>query len=71
MQGMKETEKANFGGGNTAWEEASIGKFATSETRLVEVLEYTCRTAGGKKVDTEDELFPSLQTDKNADHTVS
>jgi len=32
----------NFGGGNTAWEEKSLGTYATSEARLVELLEKTC-----------------------------
>lgn len=33
----------NFGGGNTAWEEKSLGQYATSETRLVEIIEKTSR----------------------------
>lgn len=36
------TKGHNFGGGNTAWEEKSLGTYATSETRLVEILENTC-----------------------------
>ena len=34
---MKDTEKRNFGGGNTAWEEKTLGSYLTSETRLEEV----------------------------------
>jgi len=33
----------NFGGGNTAWEEKSLGTYATSETRLVEILEKAAK----------------------------
>jgi hypothetical protein len=29
LRGMKETAQSNFGGGNTDWEERSIGKFIT------------------------------------------
>lgn len=36
------TEKSNFGGGNTAWEERALGSWATSETRLVEIMEGLC-----------------------------
>jgi len=39
---MKRTRKQNFGGGNTKWEEKSLGKWATSETRLLEVIENAC-----------------------------
>ncbi|KHN71599.1 Cysteine-rich with EGF-like domain protein 2 [Toxocara canis] len=41
--GLKKTENRHFGGGNTAWEEKNLGKFAKSETRLVEVMEYLCK----------------------------
>ncbi|MFH4973913.1 hypothetical protein AB6A40_000622 [Gnathostoma spinigerum] len=41
--GMKKTENQHFGGGNTEWEEKKLGRFATSETRLVEVMEYICK----------------------------
>uniref|UniRef100_A0A914DWQ0 protein disulfide-isomerase n=1 Tax=Acrobeloides nanus TaxID=290746 RepID=A0A914DWQ0_9BILA len=41
--GMKKTEKQHFAGGNTDWEERKLGKFATSETRFVESMEYTCK----------------------------
>uniref|UniRef100_A0A914VQM4 DUF3456 domain-containing protein n=1 Tax=Plectus sambesii TaxID=2011161 RepID=A0A914VQM4_9BILA len=33
----------HFAGGNTDWEERNLGKFAKSETRLVEVMEHVCR----------------------------
>ena len=35
-------KKSNFGGGNTKWEEKKLGKWATSETRLLEVIENAC-----------------------------
>ncbi|XP_033744502.1 cysteine-rich with EGF-like domain protein 2-B isoform X2 [Pecten maximus] len=41
-KGLKKTAKSNFGGGNTKWEESRLGSFATSETRLVEVVEGLC-----------------------------
>uniref|UniRef100_A0A7E5A1N7 Cysteine-rich with EGF-like domain protein 2 n=1 Tax=Panagrellus redivivus TaxID=6233 RepID=A0A7E5A1N7_PANRE len=41
--GMKKTEKQHFAGGNTDWEERKLGKFATSETRFIEVLEHACK----------------------------
>jgi len=39
------TKGQNYGGGNTAWEERSLGRgtYATSETRLVEILEKTAK----------------------------
>ena len=39
---LEKTEKANFGGGNTKWEEKSLGKWKTSETRLLEIIENAC-----------------------------
>ncbi|KAK6178706.1 hypothetical protein SNE40_011228 [Patella caerulea] len=47
FKGMKETAKSNYGGGNTNWEEKSLGSYAKSEIRLVEVMEYLCK--GGDK----------------------
>ncbi|XP_031570550.1 cysteine-rich with EGF-like domain protein 2 isoform X2 [Actinia tenebrosa] len=44
-KGMEKTVKANFGGGNTAWEERKLGSYATSETRLVEILEGLCESS--------------------------
>uniref|UniRef100_A0A158R4S4 Cysteine-rich with EGF-like domain protein 2 n=1 Tax=Syphacia muris TaxID=451379 RepID=A0A158R4S4_9BILA len=41
--GLKKTERQHFAGGNTEWEERKLGKFAKSETRLVEVLEHLCK----------------------------
>ncbi|EDO45427.1 predicted protein [Nematostella vectensis] len=41
-QGMEKTVKANFGGGNTDWEERKLGSYARSETRLVEIVESLC-----------------------------
>ena len=29
LQGLKDTEQSNFGGGNTAWEEKALGNYAT------------------------------------------
>jgi len=42
---LEKTARQNYGGGNTAWEEKSLGSYAKSETRLVEIIEKTC----GKK----------------------
>ena len=56
-QGFKKTNGSNFGGGNTAWEEKSLGTYASrsvllavcighprpaSETRLLEILDGVC-----------------------------
>lgn len=41
-RGMETTEKATFEGGDTAWEEANLGRYATSEIRLVEIQEKIC-----------------------------
>ncbi|CAD5221920.1 unnamed protein product [Bursaphelenchus okinawaensis] len=40
--GLKKTENQHFAGGNTDWEERKLGKFKTSETRFVEIMEYVC-----------------------------
>lgn len=42
------TEKSNFGGGNTAWEERALGSWATSETRLVEIMEGLCEDSASE-----------------------
>ncbi|KAK3608314.1 hypothetical protein CHS0354_030765 [Potamilus streckersoni] len=44
-EGIRKTSKSNFGGGNTHWEEKSLGSYATSETRLVEIMEGLCEHA--------------------------
>lgn len=67
-QGLRETEKLNLGGGDTAWEEKQGFKYGKSETRFVEVIDYTCRVNGKKAESIEDNMFPSLLTDKDADH---
>ncbi|XP_066111036.1 protein disulfide isomerase CRELD2 [Saccopteryx bilineata] len=41
-QGMVDTAKKNFGGGNTAWEEKSLSKYEFSEVRLLEIMEGLC-----------------------------
>ncbi|KAJ6666449.1 hypothetical protein lerEdw1_000724 [Lerista edwardsae] len=41
-QGLSDTAKKNFGGGNTAWEEKTLSKYETSEIRLVEIIENLC-----------------------------
>ncbi|KAF6118132.1 cysteine rich with EGF like domains 2 [Phyllostomus discolor] len=41
-QGMVDTAKKNFGGGNTAWEEKSLSKYEFSEVRLLEIVEGLC-----------------------------
>lgn len=44
QEGLEKTKKSNFGGGNTRWEEKSLGTWAHSETRLVEIWEnYLCK----------------------------
>ncbi|KAL7986259.1 hypothetical protein Chor_011425, partial [Crotalus horridus] len=44
-KGLERTQRENFGGGNTAWEEEKLAKYANSETRLLEVLESVCSTS--------------------------
>ncbi|KAH9496309.1 Cysteine-rich with EGF-like domain protein 2-A [Bulinus truncatus] len=44
-KGLASTAKSNFGGGNTKWEEKSLGSYATSEVRLVEIMEHLCDEA--------------------------
>lgn len=39
---IEKTAKSNFGGGNTHWEEKSLGSYVYSETRLLEILENVC-----------------------------
>lgn len=41
-QAMGETANKGFGGGNTDWEERTLGDYRTSETRLVEIIEHAC-----------------------------
>nr|CAD2190131.1 unnamed protein product [Meloidogyne enterolobii] len=43
IEGLIKTENLHFGGGNTAWEEKKLGKFKTSETRFVEIMEHICQ----------------------------
>jgi len=47
--GLLKTEKQHFAGGNTDWEERKLGKFVTSETRFVEIMDQIC-----KKFESED-----------------
>uniref|UniRef100_A0A3Q3XH63 protein disulfide-isomerase n=1 Tax=Mola mola TaxID=94237 RepID=A0A3Q3XH63_MOLML len=42
IKGLEETANKNFGGGNTAWEEEKLAKYARSETRLLEIVEAAC-----------------------------
>ncbi|KAG9333812.1 hypothetical protein JZ751_010091 [Albula glossodonta] len=44
MKGLERTANKNFGGGNTAWEEEKLAKYARSETRLLEIVESACET---------------------------
>ncbi|XP_013404877.1 cysteine-rich with EGF-like domain protein 2 isoform X2 [Lingula anatina] len=44
-EGLKNTAKSGFGGGNTHWEEKSLGSYVTSETRFLEIIEGLCRTS--------------------------
>ncbi|GMT23685.1 hypothetical protein PFISCL1PPCAC_14982 [Pristionchus fissidentatus] len=41
--GLEKTSNKHFAGGDTAWEEKNLGKYKTSETRLVEVMEGACK----------------------------
>jgi hypothetical protein len=41
------TAGANFGGGNTAWEEQSLGSYARSETRYLEIMDHVCDKDNG------------------------
>ncbi|VDM97277.1 unnamed protein product [Thelazia callipaeda] len=43
FQGLDKTKNQHFAGGNTYWEEKKLGKFITSETRLLEAMEYVCK----------------------------
>ncbi|XP_060787562.1 protein disulfide isomerase Creld1 isoform X2 [Neoarius graeffei] len=42
IKGLERTANKNFGGGNTAWEEEKLAKYARSETRLLEIVETAC-----------------------------
>jgi len=50
MDGLEKTKKSGYGGGNTAWEERSLGRnsFAKSETRFVEIMERVCDDVSGE-----------------------
>lgn len=47
-KGKEKTAKANFGGGNTDWEERKLGSYANSETRLVEIMEGLCEDSASE-----------------------
>lgn len=40
---MVKTRNQNFGGGNTNWESKSLGPWLTSETRMVQSIDYACK----------------------------
>ncbi|PIO61632.1 hypothetical protein TELCIR_16839 [Teladorsagia circumcincta] len=42
-RGLRRTARHHFAGGDTAWEERNLGKYATSETRFIETMEDVCR----------------------------
>ncbi|KRX23625.1 ATP-dependent RNA helicase SUPV3L1, mitochondrial [Trichinella nelsoni] len=42
VQGFNDTNKSHFEGGNTAWENENLGKYSTSETRFIEIMELIC-----------------------------
>ncbi|XP_022110728.1 cysteine-rich with EGF-like domain protein 2 [Acanthaster planci] len=42
QEGMERTARYNFAGGDTDWEEKKLGKYSTSETRLIEIVEQLC-----------------------------
>lgn len=50
IEGLEKTRKSGYGGGNTAWEEKSLGKgsFANSETRFLEIIENVCSNYSGE-----------------------
>ncbi|CAG5087212.1 Oidioi.mRNA.OKI2018_I69.PAR.g11484.t1.cds [Oikopleura dioica] len=39
---LKKTKNQNFGGGNSKWEESRLGPWATSESRMIQTIEYAC-----------------------------
>ncbi|XGW28032.1 hypothetical protein V3C99_008105 [Haemonchus contortus] len=41
--GLRRTARHHFAGGDTAWEERKLGKYATSETRFIETMEDVCK----------------------------
>jgi len=40
---LEKTRNQNFGGGNSNWEESRLGAWATSETRMIQTIEYACQ----------------------------
>uniref|UniRef100_A0A8R1IJ37 EGF-like domain-containing protein n=1 Tax=Caenorhabditis japonica TaxID=281687 RepID=A0A8R1IJ37_CAEJA len=50
-EGLKKTARQHFAGGDTAWEEKNLGKYKTSETRLIEVLEGVCKKSSLPNMD--------------------
>ncbi|VDM54463.1 unnamed protein product [Angiostrongylus costaricensis] len=44
-RGLRKTARNHFAGGDTAWEERNLGKYATSETRFIETMEDICKKA--------------------------
>lgn len=40
---LEKTRNQNFGGGNSNWEESRLGSWATSETRMIQTIEYACQ----------------------------
>ncbi|KAK5978652.1 Latent transforming growth factor beta binding protein 4 [Trichostrongylus colubriformis] len=46
--GLRRTARHHFAGGDTAWEERKLGKYATSETRFIETMEDICRKSALK-----------------------
>ncbi|VDN53727.1 unnamed protein product [Dracunculus medinensis] len=59
--GLKKTENQHFAGGNTEWEERNLGRFATSETRLIEVMEYVCKTKNAGNVENNDKFAHGIK----------
>ncbi|KIH64364.1 calcium binding EGF domain protein [Ancylostoma duodenale] len=55
--GLRRTARHHFAGGDTAWEEKKLGKYATSETRFIETMEGICK----KNTIIEMDLFHGLQ----------
>ncbi|KAK6042597.1 hypothetical protein COOONC_19898 [Cooperia oncophora] len=51
FEGLRRTARHHFAGGDTAWEERKLGKYATSETRFIETMEDICHKSSLKNTD--------------------
>ncbi|KAJ1345521.1 hypothetical protein KIN20_000075 [Parelaphostrongylus tenuis] len=55
--GLRRTARNHFAGGDTAWEERNLGKYATSETRFIETMEDICK----KSAVTDGHMYSGLE----------